>query len=243
MTRDIRRDILLFTLTFSRSFLSHDRTWSRHHDLDNHAVNWRLVDLILSDDITSQSWDNIADVKRAIETWILDRHEFWAPAHHNDKTRLQLDCWSESCGFHLRVAKTKDGSFGVITCTLHHCPPSTHTGFKERSSAWYLAGRVKRDVATNHYMMRREDGWFACGIWAYASTTTVWMKMKMIRVQRLLRFTLKSQIGILDEELALLIFKATRHREYLGTGRYHRKTIMVGIVPFQSLNGMYLWSW
>jgi hypothetical protein len=65
----------------------------------------------------------------------------------------------------------------------------------------------------------------------------------MIRVHRLLQFTLKSQIRILDEELALLISKATRDREYHGTGRYHRKTIMVGIIPFQSLNGMYLWSW
>src|SRR5258708_5528194 len=33
-----------------------------------------------SDDITSKFWDNIADAKKAIKTWILDRHESWAPA-------------------------------------------------------------------------------------------------------------------------------------------------------------------
>lgn len=112
--------------------------------------------LSLPENIISQSWDKIADAKRAVKTWILDRHESWAPAHHNDKTRLQLNCRSESCGFHLRVAKRSDGSFGVIAYTPHHCPPSTHTGFKERNSAWYLAGRVKRDVATNHHIKPNE---------------------------------------------------------------------------------------
>jgi hypothetical protein len=42
-----------------------------------------------SDDIVSKFWDNIADAKKAVKTWILDRHESWAPAHHNDRKRLQ----------------------------------------------------------------------------------------------------------------------------------------------------------
>jgi hypothetical protein len=32
-----------------------------------------------SDDIVSKFWDNIADAKKAIKTWILDRHESWPP--------------------------------------------------------------------------------------------------------------------------------------------------------------------
>jgi hypothetical protein len=109
-----------------------------------------------SDDITSKFWDNIADAKKAIKTWILDRHESWAPAHHNDKKRLQLNCRSKSCDFHIRVAKRKDGFYGAITYTPHNCPPSTHSGFKERNSAWYLAGRIERDVAINHHIKPKE---------------------------------------------------------------------------------------
>jgi hypothetical protein len=34
--------------------------------------------------------------------------------------------------------------------------PSTHTGFKERNSAWYLAGRIERDVTVNHHIKPKE---------------------------------------------------------------------------------------
>ena len=109
-----------------------------------------------NDDITSKFWDNIADAKKAIKTWILDRYESWAPAHHNDKKRLQLNCRSKTCDFYIRVAKRKDGFYGLITYTPHNCPPSTHNGFKERNSAWYLASRIERDVAINHHIKPKE---------------------------------------------------------------------------------------
>jgi hypothetical protein len=109
-----------------------------------------------SDDIVSKFWDNIADAKKAVKTWILDRHESWAPAHHNDRKRLQLNCRSKSCDFHIRVAKRRDGFFGVITYTPHNCPPSTHSGFNERNSAWYLASRIERDVTINRHIKPKE---------------------------------------------------------------------------------------
>src|SRR5258708_7852225 len=67
--------------------------------------------LPLTSDITSKSWVNIADAKKAVKTWILDRGESWAPTPHNDKTRLLLHCLSKSCSFHIRLTRKKDSLF------------------------------------------------------------------------------------------------------------------------------------
>jgi hypothetical protein len=108
--------------------------------------------LPLTSDITSKSWVNIADAKKAVKTWILDRGESWAPTPHNDKTRLLLHCLSKSCSFHIRLTRKKDSFFGVTTYTPHNCPPLTHSGFKQRNSAWYLASLVERDVTINRHI-------------------------------------------------------------------------------------------
>ena len=31
----------------------------------------------------------------------------------------------------------------------YNCPPSTHTKFKPRNSAWYLANLIEHDIAIN----------------------------------------------------------------------------------------------
>ena len=55
-----------------------------HHNLDPttstamQSIQDQWTASSSNDDITSKSWDNIADAKKAIKTWILDRHETWA---------------------------------------------------------------------------------------------------------------------------------------------------------------------
>lgn len=112
--------------------------------------------LLPTSDITSKSWASITDAKKAVKTWFLDRGESWAPSTHNNKTRLHLHCLSKTCPFHIRVAQQKDGFFGVITYTPHDCPPSTHSGFKQRNSAWYLASLVERDITINRHIKPKE---------------------------------------------------------------------------------------
>ena len=109
-----------------------------------------------NDDITSQFWDNIADAKKAIKTWILDRHESWAPTKHNDTKSLHLMCRATGGNFFIRVAKRKDGFFGLINYRPHSCPPSIHSGFRERNAAWYIAGRINRDVTINRHIKPKE---------------------------------------------------------------------------------------
>jgi hypothetical protein len=92
-----------------------------------------------SRDILSDSWMNITDAKKAVKIWILDRGKFWGLSTQNNKTRLQLHCI-----VYIRVAQ--NDFFGVTSYNSHDCPPSTHTRFKPRNSAWYLASLVERDV-------------------------------------------------------------------------------------------------
>jgi MULE transposase domain len=107
-------------------------------------------------DIISKSWLNIADAKKAVKIWILDRGESWAPSNQSNKTRLQLHCLLSSCPFYIGVGKKNDGSFRVTSFTPHNCPPSTHTQFKPRSSAWYIASRFERDITINRHIKPKE---------------------------------------------------------------------------------------
>jgi hypothetical protein len=108
-------------------------------------------------DILSDSWTNINDAKKAIKIWILDHGESWAPSNHSNKTRLQLHCILSTCTFNIRIAqKNNSGFFGVISYTPHNCPPSTHTQFKSRNSAWYLASLVERDITINRHIKPKE---------------------------------------------------------------------------------------
>jgi hypothetical protein len=109
-----------------------------------------------SSDIISKSWPNITDAKRAVKIWILDHGESWAPSTQNNKIRLQLHCLLSTCTFYIRVGKNKDNSFGVRSYTPHNCPPSTHTQFKPRNSAWYIAGRLERDITINRQIKPKE---------------------------------------------------------------------------------------
>ena len=110
-----------------------------------------------STDILSDSWPNITDAKKAVKIWILDRGESWGPSTQNNKTRLQLHCILSTCSFNIRVAqKKKDDLFGVISYTPHDCLPLTHTGFKPRHSAWYLASLLERDITINRQIKPRE---------------------------------------------------------------------------------------
>src|SRR3981189_1293327 len=106
-------------------------------------------------DILSDSWTNISDAKKAVKIWILDRGESWAPSNHNNKTRLQLHCILSTCSFYIRIAQKND-FFGVTSYTPHDCPPSTHTRFKQRNSAWYLASLIERDVNINRHIKPKE---------------------------------------------------------------------------------------
>jgi hypothetical protein len=110
----------------------------------------------LSMDIISKSWPNIADAKKAVKICILDRGESWGPSAQNNKMRLQLHCLLSTCTFYLRIGKNKDNSFGVRSYTPHDCPPSTHTNFKPRNSAWYIASRLERDIAINRHIKPKE---------------------------------------------------------------------------------------
>lgn len=66
-------------------------------------------------DITSKSWINITDAKKAIKIWILDPDESWAPSNQSNKTRLQLHCLLSSCAFYIGVRKNTDDSFRVTS--------------------------------------------------------------------------------------------------------------------------------
>jgi hypothetical protein len=104
-------------------------------------------------DILSDSWTNITDAKKAVKIWILDRGESWGPSTH--KTRLQLHCILSTCSFYIRIAQSND-FFRVTSYTPHDCPPSTHTRFKPRNSAWYLASLIERDININRHIKPKE---------------------------------------------------------------------------------------
>jgi hypothetical protein len=65
-------------------------------------------------DITSKSWANITDAKKAVKTWILDHGESWAPSTHNKKTRLNLRCLSMTCSFSIRIAQQKCRDLDIV---------------------------------------------------------------------------------------------------------------------------------
>ena len=113
-------------------------------------------DLPSGSDIISNSWTNATDAKKAIKILILDRGESWGRPSQNNKTRLQLHCILLTCSFYIRVAQKKNGLFGVTSYTPHDCPPSTHSQFKPRTSAWYLASLVERDVHINRNIKPKE---------------------------------------------------------------------------------------
>ena len=113
-------------------------------------------DLPSGPDIISNSWTNATDAKKAIKIWILDRGESWGRPSQNNKTRLQLHYILSTCSFYIRVAQKKNGLFGVTSYTLHDCPPSTHSQFKPRTSVWYLASLVERDVHINRNIKPKE---------------------------------------------------------------------------------------
>jgi hypothetical protein len=108
-----------------------------------------------SPDIMSDLWMNMSDAKKAIKIWILDRGESWGIPSQNNKTRLQLHCILSTCSFYIRIAQKND-LFGVTSYTPHDCPPSTHTQFKPRNSAWYLASLIERDVNINRHIKPKE---------------------------------------------------------------------------------------
>jgi hypothetical protein len=109
-----------------------------------------------STDILSDSWVNIADAKKAVKIWILDRSESWAPSDQNNKTRLQLHCLLSTCAFYICISLKKNGLFGITSYTPHNCPPSTHFRFKQRNSSWYLASLIERDVMINRHIKPNE---------------------------------------------------------------------------------------
>jgi hypothetical protein len=108
-----------------------------------------------SPDIMSDLWMNISDAKKAIKIWILDRGESWGDSSQNNKTRLQLHCILPTCSFYIRIAQKRD-LFGVTSYTPRDCPPSTHTRFKPRNSAWYLASLIEREVNINRHIKPQE---------------------------------------------------------------------------------------
>ena len=107
-------------------------------------------------DITSKSWASITDTKKAVKTWILDRGKSQAPSIYNNKTQLHLHCLSKTCSFYIRIARQKDGFFGIIIYTPYNCPPSTYSGFKQRHSSQYLASLIEQDVTINRYIKPKE---------------------------------------------------------------------------------------
>ena len=107
-------------------------------------------------DIMSDLWTNINSAKKAVKIWILDRGESWKPSNTSNQSRLQLYCLLSTCSFYIRVAQRKDGLYGIISYRPHDCPPSTHTKFKPRNSAWYIASLVERDITINRYIKPKE---------------------------------------------------------------------------------------
>ena len=53
------------------------------------------------------------------------------------------------------MGRNKD-SFEVTSYIPYNCPPSTHTQFKPRNSAWYIASRLKRDITINRHIKPKE---------------------------------------------------------------------------------------
>ena len=98
----------------------------------------------------------MANAKKAVKIWILDRGESWGRYTQNNKTRLQLHCILSTCSFYIRVARKKNGLFGVTSYTPHDCPPLTHVRFKPQHSAWYLASLLDRDVNVNRHIKPKE---------------------------------------------------------------------------------------
>src|ERR1700710_1814468 len=47
-------------------------------------------------------------------------------------------------------------TFGVTSYTPHNCPSSTHTQFKPRHSAWYIASLIERDIHINRHIKPKE---------------------------------------------------------------------------------------
>ena len=82
-----------------------------------------------SPDILTNSWINIADAKKAVKIWILDRGESWDHVTQNNKTKLQLHCLLSTCSFYLRVAQQKNGLLGITSYDPYDCPPSTKCQF------------------------------------------------------------------------------------------------------------------
>jgi hypothetical protein len=108
-------------------------------------------------DIVSESWTNMAEAKKAVKIWILDRGESWGGRpSQNNKTCLQLHCILPTCSFYIRLVQKKNGLFGVTKYTPHDCPPSAHSGFKQRNSAWHLASLINRDVNVNRHIKPKE---------------------------------------------------------------------------------------
>ena len=93
----------------------------------------------------------MANAKKAVKIWILDRGESWGNTTQNNKTQLQLYCLLSTCCFYIRVARQKTGFFGIISHTPHDCPPSTYADFKQHNSAWYLASLIERDTVNPRY--------------------------------------------------------------------------------------------
>ena len=106
--------------------------------------------------IMSRSWPNIIDAKKAVKTWILDRGESWGPSNESNKIRLLLHCVLSTCEFYIRIACRNNGLFGITSYIPHNCSPSTHAQFKPRSSAWYIASRLERDITTNRHIKPKE---------------------------------------------------------------------------------------
>ena len=111
---------------------------------------------LASTDILSDSWMDMANAKKAVKIWILDRGESWGNTTQNNKTQLQLHCLLSTCSFYIRVARQKTGFFGITSYTPYDCPPSTHANFKQYNSAWYLASLIERDITINRYLKLKE---------------------------------------------------------------------------------------
>jgi hypothetical protein len=108
-----------------------------------------------STDILSNPWTDIASAKKAVKIWIHERGESWAPSTQTIRLNFNY-CLYSSCSFYIRVAQNKSGLFGVTTYTPHDCSPPTHSKFKQRNSAWYLASLVERDVTINRQIKPKE---------------------------------------------------------------------------------------
>ena len=77
-------------------------------------------------------FETVVESKIAITTMLLSEGLSWA-AYKSDSTRLLLNCKMENCGFHIRVAYSKEaGKAIVVVWVPHSCPLDTHFGFRGR---------------------------------------------------------------------------------------------------------------